>query len=70
MSSYESELVLNLLKELSVLKELDSEYEDSRKTESEREAHRLRQQRHHEIAEEIKALAEQKKNGSEQSPPV
>jgi hypothetical protein len=50
------------LKELSVLKELDSEYEGSLKTESERDAHRLRQQRRHAIAEEIKALAAQRKN--------
>lgn len=67
MSNEESEQVLALLKELSVLKKLDSEYEDSPKTESERDAHRLRQQRHREITEEIKALAEQKNNGGEQS---
>lgn len=34
-------------------------------TEAERDAHRLRQQRHHEIAEEIKALAHQKQNDAE-----
>lgn len=62
MGSPESEQVLTLLKELSVLKELDSEYEGSLKTESERDAHRLRQQRRHAIAEEIKALAAQRKN--------
>jgi predicted transcriptional regulator len=67
MSSHESEQVLTFLKELSVLKELDSEYEGGPKTESEQDAHRLRQQRHQEIADEIKALAEQKKNGAEQS---
>jgi hypothetical protein len=60
MSSYESEHVLTLLKVLSVLKELDSDYEGGAKTESQRDAHGLRQQRHHEIGEEIKALAEQK----------
>jgi hypothetical protein len=48
MSSHESEEVLTLLKELSALKELDSEYEDGPKTESERDAHRSRQQRHRE----------------------
>jgi hypothetical protein len=68
MSSHESEQVLTLLKELSLLKELDSGYEAGPKTEAERDAHRLRQQRHQEIAEEIKALADQKKNDAEQSP--
>jgi len=67
MSSPESEQVLTLLKELSVIKELDGEYEVAPKTESERDAHRLRQQRHQEIGTEIKAVAEQKKNGAEQS---
>jgi predicted transcriptional regulator len=67
MSSHQSEQVLTFLKELSVLKELDSEYEGGPKTESEQDTHRLRQQRHQEIVDEIKALAEQKKNGAEQS---
>ena len=67
MSSNESEQVLALLKELSLLKELDTRYEAGLKTESEQDAHRLRQQRHQEIAEEIKALAAQKKNDAEQS---
>jgi hypothetical protein len=65
MNSSESEYVLTLLKELSVLKELDSDYESGQKTELEQDAHRLRQQRHKEIAEEIKTLAEQKKNGAD-----
>ncbi len=70
MSSYESEHVLTLLKALSEMKELDSDYEGGPKTESERDAHGLRQQRHHEIGEEIKALAEQKRSGTERSPLV
>jgi hypothetical protein len=37
------------LKELSLLKELDSGYEAEPKPESERDAHRRRQQRHPEI---------------------
>ena len=61
MGSDESVQVLTLLKEISVLKELDSEYEAGPKTQFEQDAHRQRQQRHQEIAEEIKALAEQKK---------
>lgn len=57
MSSSESEQVLALLQELSVLKELDA-CETATQTESEQ---RLRQQRQHEITQEIRALAEQKK---------
>jgi len=59
MSSSESEQVLALLQELSVLKELDKACELAPQTESEQ---RLRQQRQQEIKEEIRALAEQKKN--------
>ncbi|MFZ0862892.1 MAG: hypothetical protein WB781_18410 [Candidatus Sulfotelmatobacter sp.] len=62
MSSQESEQRLALLKELSMLKVLDTEYAGSPKTGSERDAHRQRQQRHQEIAEEIKALAAQKQD--------
>jgi hypothetical protein len=58
MGSDESEQVLALLKELSVLKEQDSNSGDTA-TDSERQARMLRQ---HQIAEEIKALAEEKKN--------
>ena len=67
MRGYESEQVLILLKELSVLKQLDSEYEDGSKTIADEEAHRLRQQRRREIAEEIKTLTDQKQNGSERT---
>ena len=67
MSSDKSVQVLTLLKEISVLKELDSEYEAGPETEVERDAHRERQQRHQGIAEEIKALAEEKKNDEQQS---
>ena len=67
MSSHESEQVLNLLKELSILKELDNHYESGPKTEPDCAAHRLRQQRHQEIGAEIKALAEQKKSGAQTS---
>jgi hypothetical protein len=45
MSSHESERVLVLLKELPMLKELDSESADGSKTESEPDAQRLRQER-------------------------
>jgi hypothetical protein len=58
MSSHESEAVLKLLQELSVLKELDRE---SQGTKSETEQ-RLSQQRQQEILDEIKTLAQQKKD--------
>lgn len=61
MSSPESEEMLVLLKELSMLKALDTEYEAGSKSDADQEAHRLRQQRHKEIGEQMKALAEQKK---------
>jgi hypothetical protein len=67
MDSDKSVQVLTLLKEMSVLKELDSEYEAGSKTQVERDAHRQRQQRHQGIAEEIKALAEEKKNDEQKS---
>jgi hypothetical protein len=67
MGSDESVQVLTLLKEISVLEQLDSEYEAGLKTQFERDAHRQRQQRHRGIAEEIKALAEEKKNDEQQS---
>jgi hypothetical protein len=60
MGSEESEQMLALLQELSMLKEADAEFEAS-PTESEREAHRLRQQRRDHIGLEMKALANQKK---------
>src|ERR1035441_8131665 len=46
MSSSQSEQVLTLLKELSLLKELDCGYEAGSKTGTEQTAHQLRQQRH------------------------
>ena len=67
MGSDKSVQVLTLLKEISVLKELDIEYQAGLKTQSEQDAHRQRQQRHQEITEEIKALAEQKKNNEQSS---
>jgi hypothetical protein len=66
MGSEESEQVLTLLKELSVLKELEKESEAGGDSDSEQGTHQLRRQ---EIAQEINALAEQKKKkSSEQAP--
>jgi hypothetical protein len=67
MAGAESKQVLSLLQELSMLKELDGQYQTGAKTESEQEAHLERQQRHQEIAEEIKALAVHKKSGADPS---
>ena len=67
MRSDKSVQVLTLVKVISVLKELDSEYEAGPKTQVERDAHRERQQRHQGIAEEIKALAEEKQNDGQRS---
>jgi hypothetical protein len=59
MGSDKSERVLVLLKELSLLKELESAPNDGSATDSEQGADGVREQ---EIAEEIKALSEEKKN--------
>ena len=61
MGSESSEQVLALLGELSVLKELNQKYEATPSA-PEEEAYRQRQQRHEEITQEIKALAERKKH--------
>jgi hypothetical protein len=65
MGSESSDQVLALLKELAVLKEKNQHYE-ANPSEAERDEYRVRQLRHEEIAEEIKALAESKK--SDQGP--
>jgi hypothetical protein len=56
-----SQEMLALLKELSMLKALDTEYATGSKSDEEQQEHRLRQQRHQEIGQEIKKLAKQKK---------
>lgn len=61
MGSETSEQVMTLLKELAVLKGQDKDYETN-PSEAEHEAYRVRQQRHEEITQEIKSLAEQKKS--------
>jgi hypothetical protein len=60
MGCEESDQMMALLQELSLLKELDAAFE-ANPTASEREAHHLRQQRRDEIGSEMKTLAEQKK---------
>ena len=61
MGSEESDQMMALLQELSMLKDADVAFEQN-PTDSEREAHHLRQQRREEIGLEMKGLAEQKKN--------
>lgn len=60
MGSEQSDQMMALLQELAILKQADLAFE-SNPTESEREAHRLRQQRRDDIGLEIKALADQEK---------
>ena len=60
MGSEASERMMALLSELSTVKELNRQFEAS-PNENEEDAQRLRQQRQEEIAQEIKALAEEKK---------
>ncbi len=67
MGSEASEQVLALLNELSVLKELNRQYEAHPNAPDEPD-YRVRQERHEEITREIKALADQKKNAA--SPPA
>ena len=67
VSNPESEQVLGLLKELSVLKELDKQFEVGPKTDTELQAYRLRQLRQKDIGEEIKAIAEGKDNSDVRS---
>ena len=69
MGSETSEQVMELLKELAVLKELDKAYE-ANPTEGEHEAYRVRQKRHAEITAEIKALAKQNNKETEPNPSI
>ena len=63
MSSEESEQMLTLLKELSVYKALDGDYEAGAKGEAETEAHEERERRRQEIKQEMQELATQSKIG-------
>lgn len=60
MASEESDQVMILLQELSILNELDNAFE-ANPTVSGRDAHQLRQRRRREIGLQVKALAEEKK---------
>jgi len=61
MGSEASGEMMTLLQELAMLKDLDKKYENH-PSESGREEHLLRQQRHEEITERIRTLGEQQKN--------
>jgi len=60
MASDESEQMLGLLQELSVLKELEKEYETGPKTQPERDEHQHQLERQKQISEEIKQVAAEK----------
>jgi hypothetical protein len=64
MGSEESDQMMVLPQELSMLKEADAAFE-ANPTDTEPEAYRLRQQRQDEIAVEMKLLAQQKKNAEQ-----
>jgi hypothetical protein len=65
MGHEESDQMMALLQELSVLKEMDVAFE-ANPTENEREAHQFRQHRKHEIGLEMKALARHKQNAEQE----
>jgi hypothetical protein len=67
MASETSEQMMALLSELAALKELNRKFE-ANPNQYDPEEHRLRLQRHEEITQDIKALAEQKKNTEPSSP--
>jgi hypothetical protein len=63
MSSEGSEQMLTLLKELSVYKALDGDYEDGPKSRAETEAYEERERRRQDIKQEMQELATESKNG-------
>ena len=58
MSVSNSELMMDLLKEMALLKQLDDVYEKGSKSDSENSEFDARKTRRHEIGEQMKALAE------------
>jgi hypothetical protein len=56
--SSQSETMMNLLKELALLKELDEKSDQKSKSEKQRNEFEARQNRRQEIADQIKALGE------------
>jgi hypothetical protein len=60
MGSQESELMMDLLKELASIKEQDAKHQMN-PSQAELEAHKQRRQRREEITELMKSLAEQTK---------
>jgi hypothetical protein len=66
MATETSDQVMALLQELSILKKADTDLKEQ-PTQPEREEHNLREKRKQEIVEEIKALAEQKKDDEQTS---
>jgi hypothetical protein len=58
MSGKSSELMMDLLKEMVLLKQLDNDYEKAQKSGSENHEFAARKIRRREIGEQMKALAE------------
>jgi hypothetical protein len=58
MSGKSSELMMDLLKEMALLKQLDEDYEKAQKSYSENHEFDARKIRRREIGEQMKALAE------------
>jgi len=67
MSSEASDQMMALLQELAALRGQDREYEEN-PTEAGEDDFKQRQRRQEEISREIIAVAEQKQNGSAQTP--
>jgi hypothetical protein len=66
MATETSDQVMALLQELSMLKKADTDLKEL-PSQSEQEEHNLREKRKQEIVEEIKALADQKKDDDQAS---
>jgi hypothetical protein len=64
MSSGVSEQMMNFLKEMAILKELDNDFATGAKTPEAVKAHEDRQRRREEIGVQMRKLAEEKKTGS------
>jgi hypothetical protein len=58
MSAKNSELMMDLLKEMALLKQLDDDYEKGQKSHPENNEFDARKTRRREIGEQMKALAE------------
>lgn len=65
MASVASDEMMTLLKELSIIKEMDEAFADGPKTKEERAAYAERQKRRKEITGEMKLLAEARRSATQ-----